>query len=79
MSPSVASRAYIVATQSFAPTSPDVIHFEEWASWQRVGLVAQLRVSPLDYPFLDQVVAHLQTGPLYTSCLLYNARRRRMR
>jgi hypothetical protein len=53
------------------------IHFDEWATSKTVAPVAKIPVTPLEFPFLDQVVGHPEAEPMYLSWLLYKARQKR--
>jgi hypothetical protein len=70
---------YILPKEPFIPTSRGAVRFDEWASVTSVAPVGKILVSPLDFPFLDQVTGHPDSEPVYLSWLLYKMRQRRVR
>jgi hypothetical protein len=65
---------YIMAANSFRPTTSGKVRFDEWASEQSVPVVAKLPVSPSDFPFLHKVSGHEESEPIFTTWLRYRER-----
>jgi hypothetical protein len=65
---------YILRGDTFRPTTSGTVHFDEWASEEAVPVVAKLRVSPDDFPFLHQVTGHDENESIFTTWLKYKER-----
>jgi len=65
---------YILPQETFRPTTVGPVHLDEWASPKTVPIVAQLPVSPLDFPFLKNVTGHSEDEDIVTSWMQFKSR-----